>query len=369
MSRIKKLINSFNHYIHTCPSSIIKLIKNRSLWSKNETYFPEAKYHKSSLHIFIEQLFAVIRYGEINDFYFLYGFDTKTRKQCKEYIHHYEFRTKRDRKNFKPYNEICILRDKELFSIFGEAWNMPVVKTIGILENAFITTNKGKCLNLNEFICPNKETHLFFKPLNDECGKGIFSIDVENELILLNGIQSDLKSVEAYIDNLGNKKFIVQNKLIQHEDMDRLYDKAINTIRIITVKDKNDCPSVFGSLLRIGANGSIVDNLAKGGIAVGISPEGTLKSFGMMKPPYGKISNIHPDSKIKFEGYSIPYYSNAINLCIEFHKKFKGIFAIGWDVAITKDGPVFIEGNDNFEISGIQASNQGMKNKFYKVFC
>lgn len=55
-------------------------------------------------------------------------------------------------------------------------------------------------------------------------------------------------------------------------------------------------------------------------------------------------------------------------MCINFHKKIKGVNAIGWDIAITKNGPVFIEGNNNFEISGIQACERGMKKEIYQIF-
>ena len=34
--------------------------------------------------------------------------------------------------------------------------------------------------------------------------------------------------------------------------------------------------------------------------------------------------------------------------------------SIGWDIAITKDGPMFIEGNDRWEVSMIQAVHGGM---------
>jgi hypothetical protein len=40
---------------------------------------------------------------------------------------------------------------------------------------------------------------------------------------------------------------------------------------------------------------------------------------------------------------------------------------IGWDIAITPDGPVFIEGNDNPEISGLQTVNGGLKGVLKKI--
>ena len=46
----------------------------------------------------------------------------------------------------------------------------------------------------------------------------------------------------------------------------------------------------------------------------------------------------------------------------------KDIHSIGWDIAIGKDGPVFIEGNDNWEINGPQVGNRGLKKEFEEYF-
>ena len=46
----------------------------------------------------------------------------------------------------------------------------------------------------------------------------------------------------------------------------------------------------------------------------------------------------------------------------------KDIHSIGWDIAFTENGPIFIEGNDNWEITGIQATNGGMKELFQEDF-
>lgn len=361
MNRLKNSLVSFLHYIKSCPRSILHLIRNRNLWSKKETYYPEAKYHKSSFCIFCEQLLCILKYGEINDFYFLYGFDTKNRKQCNEYIQHSEFRAIRNKKNYTQFNWVNVLRDKELFAIVGESYGIPTIKTIGILKNNTVYVKDGSEFNIIQYLSKNSNLHLFFKPQNDECGKGIFSIDIINNKFFMSDKETTLSDIKNYIETLNDKEYIIQNKLVQHEDMNILYSKSLNTMRIITIKDKKGIPLHFGSLLRIGANGSIVDNLAKGGIAIGINTEGILKSYGFLKPPHGKMVTKHPNTNVQFDGFVIPYYKESVNMCLFFHRKIKDVFAIGWDIAITEDGPIFVEGNDNFEISGIQACNKGMK--------
>lgn len=361
MNRLKNILVSFLHYIKSCPRSILHLIRNRNLWSKKETYYPEAKYHKSSFCIFCEQLLCILKYGEINDFYFLYGFDTKNRKQRNEYIQHSEFRVKRNKRNYTPFNWANVLRDKELFAIVGESYGIPTIKTIGILKKTDIYYRNGENIDLIDYLSEHNNIQLFLKPLNDECGKGIFTINVVDGQIFLRENSITKLLLREYLEKLGHNEFIVQERLGQHAEMNRLYNKSLNTLRIITIRNSDGKPSFFDSLLRIGANDNVVDNWARGGLAVGVLPNGLLKKEAYFKPPFGKIAVKHPNSEVKFEGFKIPYYEKAVNLAINFHEKIKGVYAIGWDVSITKDGPVFVEGNDNFEISLHQACNKGMK--------
>ena len=336
-------------------------MKNRRYWDKRETYFPEVSHHKSSFKIFLEQLCCVIRYGEINDFYFLYGFDVKKRKEQKAYIQHCDFRLRRNMKNFKPFNELCILRNKELFAIFGQAYGLPVLKTLGTLKNGILVRNDMRGDFFESFDGVG-DKHLFFKPLNAECGEGVFSLDYIGKEWIKNGeMKYSGDECKAFIRGLGDREYLVQDRLVQHEEMSRLYPHSVNTIRIVTIKDRVGCPQFFCALLRIGANGNVVDNWAKGGIVVSINHEGLLGKEGFFKPSYGKKTMIHPDSGVVFEEFKIPYYKEAIRDCVFFHQKLKGVYAIGWDVAITDNGPVFIEGNDDFEISLHQAVDKGYK--------
>lgn len=64
----------------------------------------------------------------------------------------------------------------------------------------------------------------------------------------------------------------------------------------------------------------------------------------------------------------MPYWKESLELANCFHEKLSDIHSIGWDIAITKDGPVFIEGNDNWEISLMQACNGGLKREFGNFF-
>ena len=50
-----------------------------------------------------------------------------------------------------------------------------------------------------------------------------------------------------------------------------------------------------------------------------------------------------------------------------YHSILKDIHSIGWDIAIGKNGPIFIEGNDNWEINGPQICHGGLKKLYYEM--
>ena len=77
----------------------------------------------------------------------------------------------------------------------------------------------------------------------------------------------------------------------------------------------------------------------------------------------GKIDR-HPDSGVIFDGYTVPLYHEALQLCLKAHSYFYGIHSIGWDIAISENGPVIIEGNDNWGIAMFQILYGGLKKRF-----
>ena len=54
----------------------------------------------------------------------------------------------------------------------------------------------------------------------------------------------------------------------------------------------------------------------------------------------------HPRSGCLLKGYQIPYWDKVMDICREAAHKVPQMGYIGWDVAITKDGPLFIEANN-----------------------
>ena len=349
------------------PKAFLRFIKNKDLF-RHPSYFPEYKERrKSTSHIFWEQCRNIAKYGNPEFFYFPYGLDVKSKQECNGYLNYEPFYNKRESLNFSnKVNCTCILRDKILFNIFANG--------IGIAtpENEFYTVNgqlfdfkAKKQLTVDE-LC-RKDHDLFCKLVDGECGNGVFQLNINQGEVSINRSPSTKEELEKYF---GQGRYIAQTIIKQHPLMSQLHSQSINSIRLITVRSlKDKAIHVFPSILRIGTGDSIVDNTSQGGLAVGIDlATGRLKQYGFYKPQFGLKVDTHPDSKIKFNQFVIPHFEEAVKQAVYFHSMLPELHSVGWDIAIGDNGPIFIEGNDNWEINGPQICNGGLKKEFNELF-
>lgn len=159
--------------------------------------------------------------------------------------------------------------------------------------------------------------------------------------------------------NLSEKR-IFQDALETHEKIIGLSPtKALNCVKISTYL-KNDGTVHFQlSFIKLGGENSIVDNIggaSGGGIAIPIDHEtGKLKGIGYKE--VGKTLRVTsiPSTGENFEGFTVPFYHEAVELVKKAHKEvFYELKHIGWDVGITNDGPVLIEGNSGADMFAAQ---------------
>ncbi len=238
-----------------------------------------------------------------------------------------------------------MLRDKFMFYKYMKANSFPVPEVFGIIKDGKIYSS---CLDEQSVDYLKNEFDYFIKSVDGECASFVKHI-------------ASFEDFKTVFSKIKNGCYILQRSIHQSEEINKLNSNSINTLRVVTVNSGGNI-KVLSSLLRVGTNATgNVDNWAAGGLAIGIQNNGYLKKYGFYKPGYGTKTEKHPDSKIEFEKYKVPMLNEAYELSIKAHKFFYNVGAIGWDIAITEDGPVFVEGNDNFEITLMQACDKPLK--------
>ena len=116
---------------------------------------------------------------------------------------------------------------------------------------------------------------------------------------------------------------------------------SLNTVRIALIGDKKS--GIVYTFLRIG-NGKAVDNVDCGGMACRIDTDtGIITTPAANKA--GEVFYKHPLTGSEFIGFNIPYFEEAKQICLEAMNIVPEVRFVAWDVAITKDGAYFIEGN------------------------
>ncbi len=181
---------------------------------------------------------------------------------------------------------------------------------------------------LKDFLSSCKS--IFVKPLEGSSGVGVHRLD---DL-------SDSDYVYEHLKSLG--KSIVEQTVVQHEQLRKLYPGSVNTVRVATlIGDKKQ--GIVYAVLRIG-NGGEVDNVDCGGMACRVDIE-TGRLISPAADKQGRVFYKHPVTGVPFIDFQIPYFEDVKTMCLEAMRVVPQVRYVAWDVCITEEGPRFIEGN------------------------
>lgn len=148
-------------------------------------------------------------------------------------------------------------------------------------------------------------------------------------------------------------KCVFQKIARNHPKIEELTgSKTLQCLRIITLKPKNSGVVAFSAGFKIscrpendtdhfllGATGNLysIVNLDRGHIHQAYDFDHGKKEFFTV--------DHHPCTGEKMTGWKIPYLQEAVDLAIKVHAGLASLRSIGWDIAITPEGPMVIEGN------------------------
>lgn len=280
------------------------------------------KTNKNKILIFLDMINCAVRYGTGFHDYNIFAFYNMKHHQRKTYV---------TRVINKKVISLC--NDKNFSYIFDKK-NIFNEKFKKYLNREFLDLEK---IDFNVFkkFMKNKEI-IFAKPNIGESGKGIER--------LIKSDFSNLKEMYEYIINKNKNFGVIEELIVQHKLVNKLYPLAINSLRIVTIVADN-IPHVVYAVFKMGNEGKFVDNLENSGIFCPIDME-TGKINGLARSSKLINYSIHPYTNIKLIGYQLPYINEALELVKKAALEIKEIKYVGWDVAITENGPSIIEGND-----------------------
>ena len=143
--------------------------------------------------------------------------------------------------------------------------------------------------------------------------------------------------------------YLLQPRLVNVPSLQPLCENTLGTVRAITVSVSGESPVHVGSLLRIPLRDTPIDNFSAGGVAAPVGAE-----TGRLGPAVSKALDlaagdhaVHPRTGHPIAGVALPQWEEVVDVAVRAHGVYPGLPIVGWDIAVSTDGVVLVEGNSN----------------------
>lgn len=288
--------------------------------ANNELDIIKEKTRVCKFLIFIDLIWCYIRYGILlrqyikGEFYLRKSWE---RKNIVTFLWHRKMRLSVNNPDYEHFFEVKSDFNDFFSDYIGRDW--------------LLLDTSSKCASFEEFLNFIK-THTSFlvKPLTEQQGHGIYKVDKVND-------------VNQMYHMLIQKNVLVEEIISQHKGM--IFGNAsVNTIRVYTVINSRGKANILKCILRAGVGNSVVDNYAAGGSIYQVDNDyGIVVTKGFSK--YKDDNLFHPGTDIVMLGYKVPNWDCVKMMVMNAAEKIPEVRYVGWDVAITEQGCLLIEGN------------------------
>jgi len=267
-----------------------------------------------------DMIYSLHRFGASFDDYFIYKFyllNTKGRESFNTLKMQYGYCEQVNGKDVRD-----LFEDKgKCYDAFEPFYKREVLVVKGIVDVRVIT----------DFI--KKHVSFIFKPLDGHSGQGISILRLDND-----------NAISEFVEKHKKKEYVIEELINQSPDIGVLHPSSINTLRILTFKQK-DRVNLLGAALRIGVGGANVDNAGSGGIYGHVDVnEGIIDSVACDNANRRYLK--HPDTKVVIPGFVIPEWEGAKSMVFEMAQVVCDATVISWDLAYSTKGWCMVEGND-----------------------
>ncbi|WP_193369771.1 sugar-transfer associated ATP-grasp domain-containing protein [Pelagibius marinus] len=240
--------------------------------------------------------------------------------------------------------------DKWVFGNLCENFNLPSPKCYGVFHPVWGVQGNGRSLRseaeLHAFLA-EKGGSLVFKPAAGAHGADVVLIDsYDQERKWVHRASGEAASLHDFFEWLCARdiRWLIQDRIVQHPDLARLNGSSVNCLRIITYLDDEGVAKVVSALLKVGRANSEIDNATGGGMIAAVDLE-TGRTGTFVEIFNEHRFTHHPDSGEQIADFPVPYLTEALELTKTVHRLLPYPRHLGWDVAISPDGPLLIEPN------------------------
>lgn len=195
------------------------------------------------------------------------------------------------------------------------------------------------------------------KPVWGMKGKGIWFFEKRGEAFTVGAQTLDAPSLGALLcAHADEDDFIVQRRVLAHPSLTAISgSQAVQSARMVTFLDAENQAHLLFARFKIVRQGNETDNFADG-LSGNLIADVDLQTGKITKVLAKTPSRIglqsvttHPDTG-KPLAFILPDWQQAVQLACEGARQFHETRSLGWDIALTPEGPVILEANQEWEI-------------------
>lgn len=150
---------------------------------------------------------------------------------------------------------------------------------------------------------------------------------------------------EALYGRCREQKLLLEEVIRQHPALEAVNPSCVNTVRINAARAFDGSVRLIGACLKCGGAGAVTDNFHTGGVAYPLDLEtGKVTGPGRNNVEI-KDYVCHPGTEFTMPGFAVPYWQEVKACVVQGMNRAPSLGYVGWDVAVTPQGPELIEGN------------------------
>lgn len=262
-------------------------------------------------------------------------------------------------KLLNPVSWEPLLRDKGLFYRYLMALKLPMPKLYAIFFQKVPGWSPQGSMpagraEWEQFLAKIPAEEFVIKPCRSAFGTAVKIFqrtadgftDTDKKIFNVTNIYNMMRTEQRF------DSFVIQERLRNHPEIRRLSpSEFLQTVRVTTFIDRNGCCRILFAFFKLIGSNNITDNFGdgrNGNMLAAVRTDNGRLEPAVITAPDGKGAiyfQKHPFTNIEFESFEIPFWADIIALAKKTAVQFLPLRTIGWDIAVTSEGPKIIEGN------------------------
>lgn len=251
------------------------------------------------------------------------------------------------------------LYDKQAFWAHCRQHGLPSVPILAVFEKGHVQHSLNGPLHRS---LPPQD--LFSKPVTASIGRGaqkwIYD-GAENYMNMSGRIFTPDAVVDALKRQSREEAVILQPCVTDHPQLEEATGhEGPSTLRIITIRKVDASPEYFAALLTTPRTRAAAPTFkGQTALAARVADSGQLgRLLAKRKPYFPDGQTTHPATGKRMAGLELPHWDEAKSLALQAHASLQSAACVGWDLMITQEGPLLLEGNNDCSAALLQITHQ-----------